>query len=69
MAIMSIPLASSMLSSATYDSDNKTLDLVFNNGRSYTYESVPQEIADGLFAAPSAGRYYLNMIKDQFSAR
>jgi KTSC domain-containing protein len=63
---MSSLLRSSALSSAEYDDELESLTLTFTNGRSYTFDGVPQDIYDRLLTDPSPGRFYLTYIKDQF---
>lgn len=69
MAKLTQPISSSMLAAVEYDTDSETLEVTFNNGRTYAYENVPQQEYEGLVNAPSPGRYYLNAIKDQFHTR
>lgn len=56
-------LRSQTLAAADYETSSQTLTIAFHNGRSYTYESVPAEIYEGLMAAPSPGTYYNLHIK------
>jgi hypothetical protein len=58
-----IPLRSSALAFATYDEDTELLEVTFTNGRTYTHQGVPKEIAEGLAEASSAGAYYNTTIK------
>ena len=62
-----IPLNSSWMRSAEYDSDNKQLTITLDNGNEYTYRSVPVQVFSALIAAPSAGHYYRANIKGRFS--
>lgn len=57
------PLRSQSLADAEYEPSSQTLTIAFHNGRSYTYDSVPAEIYEGLMAAPSPGAYYNTHIK------
>lgn len=66
MTVRQIPLVSTALSGATYDTDSQTLDIRFTSGRSYTFENVPEHVVDALEAAPSAGNYFANHIKGKF---
>jgi len=57
---------STALSSADYDTDAQTLDILFVSGKRYTYENVPGSIWEGLRDAASAGNYYFRNIKDRY---
>ncbi|MEP7342931.1 MAG: KTSC domain-containing protein [Acidobacteriota bacterium] len=48
---------SSMVHAMGYDSKSRTLEVVFNSGRTYIYEDVPPEIYKELMAADSKGQY------------
>lgn len=41
-----------------YDPERQELVVTFPNGRSYTFEGVPPEIAEGFEQAESKGTYY-----------
>lgn len=56
-------LRSTSLSFVKYDKETEELVVTFHSGRSYTYESVPKEVYDGLLKAESAGLYYAQRIK------
>ncbi len=62
-------LNSSMLSAADYDPTTSVLEVTFSNGATYYYDEVPQAIYDALIGASSAGRYFLDNIKDQYRTR
>lgn len=59
-------LRSSMLSAASFDSETNELEVEFRSGKTYVHHNVPQEVADGLRAAGSPGRFYLQNIKGNF---
>lgn len=61
-----IPLKSSNLAAAGFDPETRVLDILFVNGTTYSYDEVPQSIADGLFQAPSAGQYFAMNIKNRY---
>ena len=61
-----VPLASSMLASMHYDKDDRTLDLAFRSGRTYTLSDVPPDIVLGLVHASSPGRYFNDNIKGKY---
>ena len=66
MARYSAQFQSTALSSADYDTDAQTLDILFVSGKRYTYENVPGSIWEGLRDAASAGNYYFRNIKDRY---
>lgn len=57
-------LASSMLTSASYDDETKELTVVFSNGKSYTYEGVSINTYMDLKNALSAGKYFNSVKKN-----
>lgn len=63
------PLRSSNLAGYEYDPDRQELKIQFHSGRTYTYGSVPETIAEGLGSADSPGRYFHNHIKDVYAER
>jgi|HubBroStandDraft_3_1064219.scaffolds.fasta_scaffold00290_24 hypothetical protein len=46
-----------------YDKDTQTLTVVFPNGRSYEYDNVPPDIAEGFQKAESKGSFFNEMIR------
>ena len=63
MTMKSTPLSSSALAEAGYDTDTMILTITFNNGRSYDYHDVPEEVYDELVSDPSPGRYLNERIR------
>lgn len=59
-------LSSTTITHAAWDPDTGKLELTFASGESYDYESVPQDVFEGLVAAPSAGRFFHQFIKGQY---
>lgn len=55
-----------MIYSVGYDPDTQQLEVTFNQGRSYTYEGVPQSEFDNLVSAQSAGKYFAANIKNVY---
>lgn len=55
---------SSMIHAVGYDAKTKTLEVIFNSGRTYDYEDVPRKIYRELMAADSKGRYMRNAVID-----
>ena len=66
MARYSAQFQSTALSSADYDTDAQTLDILFVSGKRYTYENVPESVWEGLVSASSAGTYFHSRIKDRY---
>jgi hypothetical protein len=60
------PVESSMLAAVGYDTDLKTLVVLFNSGKAYQYTDVPPEIFQGLLEANSKGRYMLDHVIDHY---
>lgn len=59
---------SSFVQRACYDENTRELELKLR-GESFKFSGVDRETVDGLRDAPSAGRYFNEVIKDGFSAR
>lgn len=60
---------SSVIQSADYDPNARTLDVTFTSGRNYTYFAVPEDVYDALIAASSAGEYFNTYIRDHYACR
>jgi len=61
---------SSALEQVSYDEASHTLCATFrDNGRTYLYEEVPQEVYDALLFADSLGAYFNSHIRDSFRNR
>ena len=61
---------SSALEQVSYDARAHTLRATFReNGRTYIYQEVPQELYDGLIFADSLGAYFNTHIRDRFPCR
>ena len=61
-----ISVESSMVQAVAYDSKTRTLEVVFNSGRTYCYEGVPPKVYKGLMAADSKGQYMRAEIIDMY---
>jgi hypothetical protein len=59
--------SSKCISVAYYDTTKRELDIIFRNGIEKTYYSVPQYVWDNFVSAYSAGRYYNQEIKGNYS--
>jgi hypothetical protein len=55
------------LKSVGYDPTTSILEIEFNSGGIYTYDSVPQEIHDALMQAQSKGSYFHTNIRKKFA--
>jgi hypothetical protein len=61
-----IPVESSMIQAVGYDPKTRTLEVVFNSGRTYCYEDVPSKVYKELMAADSKGQYMRAAIIDVY---
>ncbi len=60
---------STVIKSADYDPEARTLDIIFRTGRRYAYFDVPDTVFDALITASSAGEYFNTYVRDQYSCR
>jgi lysyl-tRNA synthetase class 2 len=60
------PLDSSNLQAYRYDPETRLLQIRFMSGKSYNYNDVPQDVADGLGTASSPGQYFNSSIKNTY---
>ena len=58
-----VELKSHWMSTAEYGHETKDLEIVLDDGHSYTYRQVPASVYQGLISATSAGRYFIANIK------
>lgn len=63
MAMEYTPVRSTAIAQVGYDPDIKRLEVEFVSGQSYTFDSVPPEVAEGLVASASPGRFFQSSIK------
>jgi hypothetical protein len=61
-----IRVNSSAILSVGYDVNSRRMKIQFQQGHSYDFCNVPQNIYDGLMRAASKGVYYNDNIKDRF---
>ena len=59
---------SSMLASASYDSDTKELVVTFRNGKDYVYVDADKSIFDAMQSSGSVGKYF-NSMKSQLKQK
>lgn len=60
---------SSSLASVGYDRETSTLEIEFREGGIYAYHLVPANVYRELLEAASAGRYFLDKIRNRFPAK
>lgn len=61
-----IPISSSAIEAAGYDSISRVMVIVFTSGENYTFCGVPRSIFEGLVSAGSAGTYFNSMIRGRY---
>jgi len=66
MTKITVPLQSTALREASYDDATQTLNIAFTDGRTYTYEGVPDTVFNELRNARSPGSYWHANIKDAY---
>lgn len=57
---------SSMIHAVGYDRKTRTLEVIFNSGRTYRYEDVPASEYKGLMQSESKGQYMKYRIIDMY---
>lgn len=62
-------VSSSAIDDVAYDRATATLTIRFTSGERYHYRDVPPDVAAGLLAAPSHGRYFQAHIRDRYRHR
>ena len=60
-------MPSTVIRSYRYDRRRRTLDIVFQSRRRYTYLGVPEETYDAMKAAFSKGEFFNRHIRDRFT--
>jgi hypothetical protein len=66
MAFVDYPVNSSNLAAVRYDADTLTLEVTFQNGSTYQYEGVTQEVVDNMINAESQGSYFYHNIRKAY---
>jgi hypothetical protein len=61
------PVNSQMLRSVGYDKAAKELEVEFNNGGTYRFSGVPEEVHASMLTAPSVGKYFFANVKGKFN--
>ena len=62
-----VPLLSTTLASAIYDSQQRVLQIEFRSGAIYQYFDVPENTYQELLTADSYGTYFNRNIRDAFA--
>jgi ATP-dependent DNA helicase RecG len=62
-----IPVESSSLASAGYESNARHLEVEFRHRAIYVYSDVPQDVFDALISADSKGQFFNRYIRDAFA--
>jgi hypothetical protein len=62
-------VTSSNILSIGYDDEVKSLYVKFKSGKVYEYENVPASVYDELSEAESVGKYFNQMIKNNYVTR
>lgn len=60
---------SSLFKRYTYDGDSQTLTIHYPSGHKYSHVGVPKEEAAAMESAQSAGRYFLDNVRDKHPGR
>ena len=58
--------ASTQIQSVVYDDETMELTIWFRRGGVYQYFQVPGDVVSGFRQALSAGRYFMQFVKDSF---
>ena len=61
-----VGFVSSLVTEATYDPSDQTLDISFIKGESAAYGGITPLMWANMKASPSGGRFYLNEIRGRF---
>ena len=64
---MTTTLNSTFLKEAIYDASTRMLTVIFNNGRTYSYQNVDQSVYQGLISADSSSRFFGANIRGKFT--
>ncbi len=61
-----IPVRSSALQAIGYDPATQRMKIKFQQGQTYDFCRVPEQVFNALLNAPSKGDYYNNHIRDRY---
>jgi hypothetical protein len=62
-------IASSVIYSVGYDEEKQILEVEFGLRRVYRFSKVPRREYEALMSAPSAGRYFNQVIRRKFKGK
>ena len=62
-------IASSVIYAVGYDEKDKILEVEFGLGRVYRFAKVPRKEYEALMSAPSAGKYFNQVIRRKFKGK
>lgn len=62
-------MPSAVIRSFHYDSDRRELGVVFQSGRKYLYEDVPEDTVRALKSSFSKGEFFNREIRDRYRFR
>jgi hypothetical protein len=60
---------SSSIDRVGYDPETKTLDVIFNNGKTYRYDGVHPDMHREMLRAESVGKYFHSNIRNVFQTK
>lgn len=63
------PFTSSNVSDIRYSTEDKLLEITFNNGSTYRYIDVPESVVEELESTDSKGRFIAANIKNKYRFR
>lgn len=63
-----IPVQSSHVGYLGYDKESQNLFVTFNDGATFRYGDVPEEVADAFLNADSVGKFYHSDIKNNYES-
>ncbi|WP_457809473.1 KTSC domain-containing protein [Kushneria sp. EE4] len=61
-----MPVRSSAIKAVGYDAATRRMKITFQQGRTYDFCNVPNEVYQGLISASSVGSYYDRVIRDRY---
>ena len=64
-----IPVRSTNLEAIGYDPETETMGVRFVDGSAYEYTGVPQKVYDHVRRAPSVGKVFASIVKNNYLHR
>ena len=65
---MRVLFNSTNIAEAFYQPNTQVLEIYFHSGHVYRYAGISKDVFNELISAPSAGKYYNNNIRGQFTS-